>query len=219
VLLYLLIFLGGYLVGSLPTAYLAVKARSGLDIRTQGSGNVGGLNVYTVTRSRGLGLAVGLADGLKGLLPVAVVMLLGGSFWTLAVALFGPVTGHIFTPWLRFRGGRGLATACGGLLILSLPYAISWCTIWTVWRFLGKGMLAANFLAIVLTPLVLLLVPGQALMFIPIDGLTAGSARVFAIVLSFLLLLGHLNVLSEIWRELLAPQRHSANKLNSENQQ
>jgi glycerol-3-phosphate acyltransferase PlsY len=205
-------YLGGYLVGSLPTAYLVVRKRSGSDIRTQGSGNVGSLNAYVVTRSKALGIAVGLIDGMKGLLPVGVAALLRSPFWLLAALLFGAITGHICTIWLRFRGGRGLATACGGLLLLSPPYVLSWCTIWLVWKFLGREVLTANLLAIILTPLVLFLVPGEALAFIPIEGLTAGSARVFALLISLLLLLGHLNALPEICRDLFLARKPSANQ-------
>lgn len=204
-------FLGGYLVGSLPTAYLAVRVRSGSDIRTQGSGNVGSLNTYVVTRSKALGIGVGLIDGMKGLLPVGIAALLGAPFWWLAALLFGTISGHIFTIWLRFRGGRGLATACGGLLLLSPPYVLAWCTIWLIWKRIGKEVLTANLLAIVLTPIVLFFVPGEALALVPIPDATPGSERLFALLVSLVLLLGHLNALKEIARDLFQPKRPSAN--------
>ena len=125
---YFLSFLSGYLVGSFPTGYLLVKRKSNLDITVSGSGNAGAFNASVVTGSKVLGIAVGLIDGLKGAAAVLIGELLLPGFWGSAVGVLGAVIGHNYPVWLRFKGGRGLATACGGLLLLGPSYVIVWCT-------------------------------------------------------------------------------------------
>ncbi|MEK6565125.1 MAG: glycerol-3-phosphate acyltransferase, partial [Bacteroidota bacterium] len=105
--------LAGYLIGSIPTAFLVVKRTAGVDIRQSGSGNVGGYNAFTVTRSKSIGFVVGVLDGVKGLVAVFVASLTGEMVSLQMLALFGAVLGHNYPVWLRFKGGRGLATACG----------------------------------------------------------------------------------------------------------
>jgi glycerol-3-phosphate acyltransferase PlsY len=117
--------LAAYLLGSIPTGYLVGRQR-GVDVRKQGSGNIGATNVAR-TLGRKLGLLVLLLDALKGAAPLAVWRAaelgprlgLGGSlapFLFTAVGL-APVIGHCFPVWLRFRGGKGVATALGAFLV------------------------------------------------------------------------------------------------------
>ncbi len=104
----------GYLLGSIPTAFLLVRWKSRVDIRTSGSGNVGTLNSYQVSGSKVVGFIVLVADFLKGFFAVwGTTALLGSSFEATATAGVGSVLGHNFPFWLRFHGGRGLATAAG----------------------------------------------------------------------------------------------------------
>src|SRR5512140_1590079 len=108
----------GYLLGSFPTAYILVRWKSKTDIRMVGSGNVGGLNSYVVTKSKALAAIVVLIDALKGVAAVLIAPLItGDSFIFMAAAGIGAVLGHNFPVWLRFKGGRGLATAAGVLAI------------------------------------------------------------------------------------------------------
>jgi glycerol-3-phosphate acyltransferase PlsY len=111
---YILSALGGYVLGSIPLGYLLVKHRARVDIRTSGSGNVGAYNAGVVTGSTMLGITVGILDGSKGLAAVLGAWFVFGSFWPAAIALLASVLGHIAPVWLRWKGGRGLATACGG---------------------------------------------------------------------------------------------------------
>ena len=119
-----------YLIGSIPFGYILVRLFMKQDIRTTGSGNIGATNVART--APGLGIATLILDALKGFLPVWFICrymltsyngnISGGTMLVSLAALFA-VLGHIFPIWLRFRGGKGVATAAGVFLALS-PKAI-----------------------------------------------------------------------------------------------
>ncbi len=116
-----LIPLISYLLGSIPFGYILVRSTEGKDIRSFGSGNIGATNVFR--RSKLSGILTLVLDAGKGYLAVAVAGWLGGSLgWQAAAALFA-IIGHVFTVWLRFKGGKGVATGCGAYLALS-PLAV-----------------------------------------------------------------------------------------------
>lgn len=112
----LLIPLIGYLLGSIPFGFLIVRLTAGSDIRNQGSGNIGATNVFR--RSRLAGLATLLLDGGKGYLAVLVARWMGGDPAWQAIAALTAILGHVLTVWLRFRGGKGVATGCGAYLAI-----------------------------------------------------------------------------------------------------
>src|SRR5512147_2237624 len=115
----LLALCGGYLIGSVPWAFILVRLRSNRDIRKEGSGNVGTLNSYVVTGSRKVGVAVLLLDLAKGFAAAEFGRMVGGGdFSTAAVGLLAAILGHNYPVWLRFKGGRGLAPAAGGMLAI-----------------------------------------------------------------------------------------------------
>ena len=198
---YFLCFLTGYLVGSFPTGYLLVKRQSKIDIRQSGSGNVGAFNAGVVTGSKRIGLAVGIMDGVKGLIVTLGVFLWMPEFTAPAVALMSAVLGHNYPVWLRFKGGRGLATACGGMLLLSPGYVLVWCTLWAVLKWQKQTILAANILAILATPAVLWLVPARFLEALLIFPGGAEHVRWLAVILSSLLVLSHLEAFKELKRK------------------
>ena len=106
-----------YIVGSIPTGLLLARA-SGVDIRATGSGNIGATNVYR-TLGRTVGIATLLGDCLKGLVPVLVARKLGfADPWVAAVGL-AAFLGHVYTIFLGFKGGKGVATALGVFLGVS----------------------------------------------------------------------------------------------------
>jgi acyl phosphate:glycerol-3-phosphate acyltransferase len=111
----------GYLLGSIPFGYILVKTAEGADIRTVGSGNIGATNVYR--KSKWAGLTTLLLDGGKGYLAVCTAAWMGGSPQWQSVAAVSAIVGHLFTVWLRFKGGKGVATGCGAFLALS-PLAV-----------------------------------------------------------------------------------------------
>lgn len=125
----LLIIFAGYLAGSIPFGYLTARFVAGMDIRSEGSGNIGATNIGRVLGAK-WGILVLLLDCLKGLLPVVFVprLLLDGydDFLRHAEVICGIATivGHMLPVWLRFRGGKGVATALGVALALG-----SWATL------------------------------------------------------------------------------------------
>lgn len=111
-----------YLLGSIPFGFLLVRLGEGKDIRRYGSGNIGATNVYR--RSRAAGILTLALDAAKGTLAVLAAGWLGGGMEWQAVAALFAIAGHVFTPWLRFKGGKGVATGCGAFLALS-PLAVA----------------------------------------------------------------------------------------------
>lgn len=107
----------GYLFGSIPFGFLLVKSTQGTDIRASGSGNIGATNVFR--KSRVAGVLTLILDGGKGYLAVMIVRWLGGDLTWQGVAAVAAILGHIFTVWLRFKGGKGVATGCGAYLAIS----------------------------------------------------------------------------------------------------
>jgi acyl phosphate:glycerol-3-phosphate acyltransferase len=110
-----------YLLGSIPFGYLLVKVFKQEDIRMQGSGNIGATNVYR--KSRWAGVVTLLLDAAKGYAAVAAAAWLGGGLSWQAAAAFAAIAGHVFTVWLGFKGGKGVATGCGAYMALS-PAAV-----------------------------------------------------------------------------------------------
>lgn len=120
-----LLVAAGYLAGSIPFGYLLGKLLLGVDVRTVGSGNIGATNVARAGGKK-LGAVVVLLDAAKAVVPILVARrLLGGGraaeVFTVAVAIAAFV-GHLFPVWLRFKGGKGVATAFGIFVVLA-PWA------------------------------------------------------------------------------------------------
>ena len=126
--------LAGYLVGSVPTAYLFARRRHGVDIREIGSGNVGGSNMQAIDGVWATVL-VGIADLAKGALAVWAALLLDLGEGTAGIIGLAVVVGHNWPFWLGFRGGRGAASTLGVLLVL-FPAGFLWVVV-----FLGIGKL------------------------------------------------------------------------------
>jgi glycerol-3-phosphate acyltransferase PlsY len=160
-----------YLVGSIPTGYLLGKSR-GLDIRQHGSGNIGATNVWRVMGYK-WGLVAFASDFLKGFLPLFLVRTLcfpEGSSWLVALLLvicgLAAIIGHNYTPWLGFKGGKGIATSAGVLAALMPPVlgvALSlWIVVTLATRTVSIGSLAA---AVVLAPAAAFFYPGNWIYF------------------------------------------------------
>lgn len=125
--LYLTAFVGAYLSGSVPFG-LIVSRLGGLgDIRKIGSGNIGATNVLR-TGNKKLAAATLLLDALKGTIPVVFAKFANSEAAELAV--LGAVLGHMFPPWLKFKGGKGVATTIGVFFGLSFPMGLSFCAVW-----------------------------------------------------------------------------------------
>jgi acyl phosphate:glycerol-3-phosphate acyltransferase len=127
-------FLFGYLLGSIPFGLLLTRAAGLGDVRKIGSGNIGATNVLR-TGNKGLAAATLLLDGLKGTAAVVLLhTLLKGEFTTLEmmgyVAGLGAFVGHVFPVWLKFKGGKGVATFIGVLAGAHWPAALAFCVVW-----------------------------------------------------------------------------------------
>jgi acyl phosphate:glycerol-3-phosphate acyltransferase len=152
----------GYVIGSFPTAYLLVRWKSRLDIRTSGTGNVGARNAYDVTGSRLLGVGVFLIDAAKGVIAVLVGSVLSeGGFWVAGIGGLGAILGHNYSPWLGFKGGRGLATGAGVLSVISWPVVVIWCIVWSGSYSLIRNLHISNVIALITTPVLMALIPWQ----------------------------------------------------------
>jgi len=137
-----------YFLGSIPTGFLWAKAR-GIDIRKVGSGNIGATNVMRAL-GKGPGLAVLLLDAAKGFLPVYVAPRLfpdiDHTTLQITCCLF-VIAGHNWTCWLKFKGGKGVATSSGALLaILPVPFLCAfgvWAILFAIWRYVSLASIGA----------------------------------------------------------------------------
>ena len=118
----IILTLGAYLVGSVPTGLLLARAIGGVDIRTAGSGNIGATNVYR-TMGRKVGMITLAGDCLKVLLPVVFAQKMGLPVEWVAVIGAAAFLGHVYTIFLGFKGGKGVATALGVFLAIA-PLAV-----------------------------------------------------------------------------------------------
>ena len=116
--------LAAYLLGATPTSYIAGKIGRGIDLREHGSRNLGATNVYRVLGWK-YAIPVALIDAAKGALSVGVLgSLSGGPAWVPVVLGLAAVLGHVYSPYVGFRGGKGVATA-GGVFLALAPLAVA----------------------------------------------------------------------------------------------
>jgi acyl phosphate:glycerol-3-phosphate acyltransferase len=146
-----LIPLISYLLGSIPFGYLLVRCTEGKDIRAFGSGNIGATNVFRTSRLAGILTLV--LDAGKGYLAVALARwLMTDTMEWPAIAAVCAITGHVFTIWLRFKGGKGVATGCGAFLALSLPAILTTLFLFLAVLFLTRYISAASIAATAFYP-------------------------------------------------------------------
>jgi len=152
-----------YLLGSIPSALLVVWARTGKDVRREGSGNVGATNA---TRIGGpaAGILVTAMDVVKGALPVAAMSVLNpGSGW-LAATTLAAIVGHCYPVWLRFAGGKGVATALGAFAVLAPLPAFVALGVWIAVLAVGRWVSLASLVAAAAFPLLVAILgePGRS---------------------------------------------------------
>jgi glycerol-3-phosphate acyltransferase PlsY len=195
---YLTWFLIGYLLGSIPTAYIFVKVFNGIDIRKAGSGNVGALNAYEVSGSPLIGLSVLLIDIMKGYFAFKLSENLSdGDAVACLIAGASAVLGHNFSIWINFYGGRGLATSLGVFLALNPILILIWCLLWFVAFLKFKLIHAGNIWATVSTPIAIL----PFLKFLNSFSFTKiedAKFLAFILAISFLIFIKHLKPLFQL---------------------
>jgi len=143
-------FVFGYLCGSIPFGVLVTRLAGAPDVRTIGSGNIGATNVLRTGR-KALAAATLLGDMLKGTAAVLIVGHLLGREAAMGAAL-GAFLGHLFPVWLKFKGGKGVATYIGLLVGLTWPAAIVFCLTWLAVAALTRYSSLAALVASAATP-------------------------------------------------------------------
>lgn len=147
-MIWLLSIVAGYLLGGFPTGVL-VGRLAGRDPRASGSGNIGATNV---TRTLGwrFGLAVLAVDVGKGALATALPLWLGGDISHAAAAGFASVVGHCYPAWLRFNGGKGVATAVGAMAVTAPVVVLITVLIWIAVVFITRIPAVGSLLGVIL---------------------------------------------------------------------
>ena len=140
----------GYLLGSIPFGLLLTRAAGTADLRSVGSGNIGATNVLRTGR-RDLAAATLLLDAFKATAAYALAAWLFGDDGAGLAGAAGAVLGHLYPVWLRFRGGKGVATFLGGLIAACWPAALAFAVVWlgVAWatRYSSASALAATVVA------------------------------------------------------------------------
>ena len=147
-----LLLVASFLVGAIPWGYLAGRIAADVDLRTLGSGGTGATNVLRTLGAKASAV-VFILDFVKGLLPVVAARLLGFDPWWVASAGVAAVAGHCWSPFIGFKGGKGVATGAGAtialfpqaLIALPMMAAVVWAT-----RYVSLGSLVAAGVATVL---------------------------------------------------------------------
>jgi glycerol-3-phosphate acyltransferase PlsY len=141
-----------YLLGSIPFGYILVRIFRGQDVRQTGSGNIGATNVSRT--SPGLGALTLILDAFKGLAAVAITrMLFPGNSTLLGAAALCAIMGHMFPIWLRFRGGKGVATGLGSFVILAPKTILVMVAVFVVIFLAFRYVSLASILTVALFPL------------------------------------------------------------------
>ena len=161
------LLIGSYLFGSIPFGYLAGRL-VGIDIRQAGSGNVGATNVVRVL-GKGYGYPVFALDFLKGFGAVKISMLMAPGRppeWNSPeifgiLAAMSSVLGHLYPPWLKFKGGKGVATSAGALFALTPVATLVGVAIWIIVFWLTRYVSLASMIAAGVLPIVILVVSSQ----------------------------------------------------------
>jgi acyl phosphate:glycerol-3-phosphate acyltransferase len=173
-----LMVLLAYLIGATPTSYLAAKLGRGIDLREHGSRNLGATNVYRVLGWR-YAIPVGVIDVVKGAVPVTILgpWSNGPAWFTVALGV-SAVLGHMFSPYVRFRGGKGVATTAGVFLALAPLAIVISIPIWAATLWLSGFVSVASLTVAVLFPVwVWIAAPGQPY--------TVGASVVLALLIIY----------------------------------
>jgi glycerol-3-phosphate acyltransferase PlsY len=150
---YIIWFLGGYLLGSIPVTWLLTKWTTGKDLRQLGSGNVGVMNT-ALSAARWVGVLVFLGEIGKGVLAVYVPRAMGEGEATTSVLVVAVVVGTRWPVWLGFKGGRGNTAGMAALLLISWQALIIILGVWILARLLARSSFIASRIALAALPFV-----------------------------------------------------------------
>ncbi len=147
----------GYALGSIPFGLLLTRWAGLGDIRAIGSGNIGATNVLR-TGKKGLAALTLLLDGGKGAAAVLVMSFAAHGPTPAAIAGLFAVLGHLFPVWLRFKGGKGVATGLAVLLAFSFPVGLAACALWLIYAVWKKISSLAALMAFAMAPILALII-------------------------------------------------------------
>ena len=148
------IILISYLIGSIPSGYILTKYFSKIDITKEGSGNIGATNVLR-SGSKRLAIFTLLLDALKGIIPIIIFY---NSTFSLILAGLSSFIGHNYPIWLKFNGGKGIATYLGISFAVSLKLGLIFILIWLITALISKTSSISSLLTIFLIPFISLLI-------------------------------------------------------------
>ena len=144
-----LLLLGAYILGATPTSYLAGRLGRGIDLREHGSKNLGATNVYRILGWK-YAIPVALIDIAKGAVPVLLAPPPG---WVPIAAGVAAVLGHMFSPYVRFKGGKGVATAAGMFLALAPLALLIALAVWALCLWLTGYVSLSSIIAVITVPI------------------------------------------------------------------
>ena len=203
---YSLICLLSYLIGSIPFSYILTKKITDKDITKSGTGNAGAMNSYEVTGSKKTGIIVLILDFLKGIIPaifLTYILELPFEFSLLPLMLI--IAGHNFSIFLKFKGGRGLATSAGISLVVNFWLVIFWLIVFFIMYMVKKNIHIGNIFATILLP-IFVTFTGDIIIklnFIDFNGIFSdfNLLLTYTAMMSLQILIKHLNPLIEIITE------------------
>lgn len=182
IVIYLLM---AYLCGAIPFAYIIARYFKNIDIRKCGSGNPGATNVFR-TVSKPLGILTFILDTLKGFIPVYFAGLINPSIYFILAVAFITVIGHIYTVFLNFKGGKGVATGCGVFIAFAPVVTLICFLIFTVVLFISKYVALSSMFAAISLPIILKIFNYPNMIVL------------FAVILAILVIIRHLSNIKRI---------------------
>ncbi len=196
----ILIIILTYLIGSLPWAFIIVRILTGGDISRQGSGNIGAMNSCESTGKKWIGIIVLILDAGKGGLAIYIAQIISdGDLYSCCLALLAVIFGHNFSIFLKFRGGRGLATAAGAFAMLNPLVLFLWGVMWITGFFaIKRNVHVGNVTGTIGAPILLFAAPNYALYELQtMDFYDLEEFRIFTVLACLIILVRHVQ---PMWR-------------------
>ncbi|MBC6973478.1 glycerol-3-phosphate 1-O-acyltransferase PlsY [Bacillus sp. Xin] len=144
--------IGAYMVGNVLTAYMIIKWKYGIDIREAGSGNPGARNMGRLY-GKGYFLATFLGDALKGAIVVYIARILFGESIFSLLSLLAVIVGHIYPIFFKYKGGKGISTFIGGLLVFNYLIVLTLMFVFILFYFIFKSFTKAGLITVACLPL------------------------------------------------------------------
>ncbi len=196
-----------YFLGTIPSAYIIIKLTLGEDISRKGSGNIGAMNSYEVSRKKWIGLIVLFIDLAKGAISVIIANYISDNdFISSAVASVFSVLGHNFNIFLGMKGGRGLATAAGASLFINPIMILHWIVMWILGYFVIKRNIhVGNLVASVFAPVLVFSTPDNLLSatsFVSYEN--SIHLKLLSAIICFIILSRHIKPIKDLieqWRD------------------